>query len=89
LDTELFSLKKVSSLILTHIRLRLELYMVNLIWKSLPKVMKIPKHHLIFMNFGVKNFTIEMIQKKTLIFDCYNLIDFDPKSAKKRKVTTE
>jgi hypothetical protein len=32
--------------------------MVNLVWKSHLKIVKSPKKHLIFMNFGVKNFTI-------------------------------
>jgi hypothetical protein len=28
------------------------------------------------MNFGVKNFTVKIDpKKKTLIFDCYNLVD--------------
>jgi hypothetical protein len=50
--------------------------MVNLIWKSLPKVLKIPKQHLIFMDFGVKNSIIRNDPKKeTLIFDHYNLVD--------------
>ena len=47
-----------SSLIPTHTRLRLEPYIVNFIWKPLPKVMKISKQCLIFVNFGVKNFPV-------------------------------
>jgi hypothetical protein len=31
--------------------------------------------HLIFINFGVKKFTIPNIKKKTLMFECYNFID--------------
>jgi hypothetical protein len=34
------------------------------------------KDHLIFINFGVKKFTLKNAQKKkTLIFECYNLLD--------------
>jgi hypothetical protein len=36
--------KNYSSLIFAHVRLRLEPCIANLIWKSLPKVMKIPKY---------------------------------------------
>ena len=50
--------------------------MVNLIWKSLPKIAKIPKQHSIFTNLGVKNFTTRNDPKdKTLIFDSYYLVD--------------
>jgi hypothetical protein len=32
--------------------------------------------HLIFINFGVKKFTLKNTQKKeTLTFECYNLLD--------------
>jgi hypothetical protein len=33
--------------------------------------------HLIFINFGVKKFTIKKHpkKKKTLMFECYNLLD--------------
>jgi hypothetical protein len=35
------------------------------------------KNHLIFINFGVKKFTLENTpKKKTLTFECYNLLDF-------------
>jgi hypothetical protein len=47
-----------SSLILIHLRLRIEPNVANLIEKSFPKVEKILKYHLIFMNFGVKNFIV-------------------------------
>jgi hypothetical protein len=33
--------------------------MVNLIWKSLPKLVKLTKQHLIFINFGVGNFPVK------------------------------
>jgi hypothetical protein len=48
----------------------------NLIKKSLPKVVKILKVHLIFMNFEMKNFIVRNDSKKeTLIFECYNRVD--------------
>jgi hypothetical protein len=31
--------------------------------------------HLIFINFGIKKFTIKNIKKGTLMFECYNLLD--------------
>jgi hypothetical protein len=32
--------------------------------------------HVIFINFGVKKFTLKNTQKKkTLMFECYNLLD--------------
>jgi hypothetical protein len=31
--------------------------------------------HLIFNNFGVKKFTVKNTPKKTLTFECYNLLD--------------
>jgi hypothetical protein len=34
------------------------------------------KNHLIFINFGVKKFTLKNTPKnKTLMFECYNLLD--------------
>jgi hypothetical protein len=49
---------------------------LNLIWKRCAKDPKKTKDHLIFNNFGVKNFTIRNTQKeKTLLFECYNLLD--------------
>ena len=56
-------------------KLRLEPYIVNLIWKLLPKVTKTPKLHLIFINFGVKNCENDPKNLYILIFDCHNLID--------------
>jgi hypothetical protein len=42
-------------------------------------VQKTPKKredHLIFINFGIKKFTLKnIIQKKTLMFECYNFSD--------------
>jgi hypothetical protein len=50
--------------------------MVKLVNKSLLKFEKIPKLHLTFMNFKVKNFTKrnDAKRKKALIFECYNLV---------------
>jgi hypothetical protein len=39
--------------------------MANSIKKSLSNVENIPKHHLIFMNFKVKNFIVRNDSKKT------------------------
>jgi hypothetical protein len=34
------------------------------------------KDHLVFINFGVKNFTLKYtLKKKPLTFECYNLLD--------------
>jgi hypothetical protein len=34
------------------------------------------KNHLIFINFGVKKFTLKNTKnKKTSMFECYNLVD--------------
>jgi hypothetical protein len=50
--------------------------MMSLIWKSHSKVTKNPTHHVIFMNFGVKNFTVRNEpKKKTLMFHRYSLLD--------------
>ena len=59
LDENQLLLKYSSSLILTtYWRLRIEPYMVNLIWKWLSKVSKKQKEHLI-MNFWVKNSNVK------------------------------
>jgi hypothetical protein len=59
-----------------HLRLRIEPNVANLIEKPLLKVEKIIKLYLIFMNFGRKKFMVRNdSKKKTLVFDCYNLID--------------
>jgi hypothetical protein len=64
-----------SSLILTNLELKFEACMVNLIWKRGAKDPK-KKDHLIFINFGVKKFTLKNTpEKKTLTFECYNLLD--------------
>jgi hypothetical protein len=40
------------------------------------KTQKKRKDHLIFINFGVKKLTLKNTpQKKTLTFECYNLLD--------------
>jgi hypothetical protein len=49
-----------------HLKLRLELYIATFIWKPLPKVIKISKEHLIFVNFGVKNFNMRNDPQKIL-----------------------
>jgi hypothetical protein len=64
-----------SSLILTNLELRFEACMVNLIWKWGAKDPKKREDHLIFINFGVKKFTLKNTpKKKTLTFECYNLL---------------
>jgi hypothetical protein len=64
------------SLIIINMELRFEPCVLNLIWKWCVKDPKERKDHLIFINFGVKEFTISNTQKKmTLIFECYNLLD--------------
>jgi hypothetical protein len=65
-----------SSLIITNMDLRFKPYVLNLIWKWGAKDPKKRKNHLIFINFGVKKkFTQKNTQKKkTLMFDCYNLL---------------
>jgi hypothetical protein len=65
-----------SSLILTNLELQFEPCMLNLIWKWGAKDPKKREDHLIFINFGVKKFTLNNTpQKKTLTFECYNLLD--------------
>jgi hypothetical protein len=51
--------------------------MLNLIWKRGAKDPKKKKDHLIFINFGVKKFTLKNTQKKikNLTLECYNLLD--------------
>jgi hypothetical protein len=50
--------------------------MFNLILKWGEKDPKKKKNHLIFINFGVKKFTLKNTQtKKTMTFECYNLLD--------------
>ena len=44
--------------------LKFEPYVLNLIWKYGAKDPKKRKDHLIFINFGVKKFTVKNIQKK-------------------------
>jgi hypothetical protein len=56
--------------------LRFEPCVLNLIWKRGAKDPKKREEHLIFINFGVKKFTQKKTQKKkkTLMFECYNLL---------------
>jgi hypothetical protein len=71
-----FNRKNFSSFIITNMELRFELCLFNLIWKWLAKDPKKREDHLIFINFGVKKFIVRVFQKKkTLMFECYNLID--------------
>jgi hypothetical protein len=65
-----------TSLILSNLELKFEACMLNLIWKRGAKDPKKREDHLIFINFGVKKFTLKNTpQKKTLTFECYNLLD--------------
>jgi hypothetical protein len=56
--------KNSSSLIIIDMELRFEPCVLNLIWKKCAKDTKKRDEHLIFINFGVKKFTIKNIQKK-------------------------
>jgi hypothetical protein len=53
-----------SSLILTNLELKFEACMLNLIWKWGAKDPKKREDHLIFINFGVKKFTLKKTPKK-------------------------
>jgi hypothetical protein len=53
-----------SSLILTNLELKFQPYMLNLIWKWGAKDPKKKKNHLIFINFGIKKFTLKNTPKK-------------------------
>jgi hypothetical protein len=53
-----------SSLILTNLELKFDACMFNLIWKWGAKDPKKRKDHLIFINFGVKKFTLKNTPKK-------------------------
>jgi hypothetical protein len=65
-----------SSLILTNLELTFEACMLNLIWKWCAKDPSKREDHLIFINFGIKKFTLKNTQKrKTLTFECYNFLD--------------
>jgi hypothetical protein len=74
--------KNFSSLIITNMELRFEPCVFNLIWKWDAKDFKKIEYHLIFIYFGVRKFTIKNTQKnKTLMFECYNLIDSKERGA--------
>jgi hypothetical protein len=65
-----------SSLIFANLELEFEPCMLNSNWKWCAKDPKKREDHLIFINFGVKKFTLKNTQnKRTLIFECYNLLD--------------
>jgi hypothetical protein len=66
-----------TTLILTNLELKFDACMLNLIWKWGAKDPKKMEDHLIFINFGVKKFTLKNTppKKKTLTFECYNLLD--------------
>jgi hypothetical protein len=64
-----------SSLIITNMELRFESCVFTLIWKWCAKDLQKRKGHLISISFGVKKFTEKNTQKKkTLMFECYNLL---------------
>jgi hypothetical protein len=54
------------SLILTNLELKFEACMLNLIWKWGAKDPKKKGDHLVFINFGVKKFTLKNTPKKKL-----------------------
>jgi hypothetical protein len=65
-----------NSFILTNLELKFEACMLNSIWKCGAKDPKKREDHLIFINFGVKKFTLKITPlEKTLTFECYNLLD--------------
>jgi hypothetical protein len=53
-----------SSLILTNLELPFDPCMLNLTWKLGAKDPKKREDHLIFINFGLKKFTLKNTQKK-------------------------
>jgi hypothetical protein len=64
-----------SSFIVTNMEFKFEPCVNNLIWKCSAKDPKKREDHLIFINFGVKKFMAKNTpKKKTLIFECYNLL---------------
>jgi hypothetical protein len=65
--------KNSSSLIITNMELRFGPCALNLIWKWCAKDPKKREDHLIFINFGVKKFTLINTQKKKR-FWCLNVI---------------
>jgi hypothetical protein len=67
--------KNFSSLIITNMELKFELYILNFILKWCTQDPKKREDHLILINFGVKKFTSRNNQKKTLNFEYYNLLD--------------
>jgi hypothetical protein len=71
-----FNKKNFSSLIFTNMELRFEPGVLNLIWNWREKNPRKRKDHLILIDFGVKKFTARNTpNKKTLMFECYNLLD--------------
>jgi hypothetical protein len=67
--------KNFSSLMITNMELRFEPCVLKLIWKWGAKEQKKREDHIAFINFGVKKFTVKNTQKKTLMFERYNLLD--------------
>jgi hypothetical protein len=55
-----------SSLILINLELRFEPCMFNLIWKGSAKDPIMREDHLVFINFGIKKFTLKKKKKKKL-----------------------
>jgi hypothetical protein len=59
------------------VELRFELCVPNLIWKREVKDSKKGEDCLIFIYFRAKKFEVKnTLPKKTLMFECYNLLDF-------------
>jgi hypothetical protein len=56
--------KNSSLLIITNMELRFEPCVLNLIWKWGEKDPKKREDYLIFINFGIKKFTLKNTQKK-------------------------
>jgi hypothetical protein len=70
-----FKQKNSMSLIFTNLKLKFEPHVLNLFFKFLAKDPKKRRYNLNIMNFEVKKFTVRNSQKKTLMFECYNLLD--------------
>jgi hypothetical protein len=67
--------RNLSSFISINVELRFEPCMLNLILKYCAKDPKKGEDHLIFINFGIKKFTVRNTpQKKTLMCECYYLL---------------
>jgi hypothetical protein len=62
-----------TTLILTNLELKFDACMLNLIWKWGAKDPKKMEDHLIFINFGVKKFTLKNTPPKKKNFDVWML----------------